>query len=747
MSLRARLMALILLATLVPALLLGLRFFQDSRSQIVNALRLLEQSAGNIVEALNDRVQGTAQLHYGLAHSRVLDDDERQACSEYLSQVREYYPQYTGIITVRPDGQLHCDSLRSGRKLDLTDRGYFKRVMTGARGLTLEPVFGRLTGTAVLQVVYPARRDDGVLRFMLVASLNLKSFTEDSRRQVLRQDSQLMLLDPRGMLLTWAGAGAPPVTVGSALGSNPLAVLARAHPRGGTGEIVGDDGVTRVWAVAAAPDAGLQVLLGVPRHALVADAEERLAEDLAVLAVSALLLFIGVWVLAEWGVRRQVSRITTMVRTLGQGDLAVRIAAPHPRGELGDLMEQLNGTAAALQQQRAAIEELGLRLRQAQKLEAIGTLAGGIAHDFNNIVGAILGNLALAQQDLAAGRPAEESLQQIQRAALRARELVQRIQTFSRADAPSLGRQSMRRIVEEVLPLVQVTMPAGATLRSELQSGECPVWADATQMHQVLLNLCTNAWQALQGQAGLVTVSLDSLAADAPDRPSDVPHLPAGPLVRLGVSDTGSGIRTEHRERIFEPYFSTKGGSGGTGLGLSVVHGIVQAHRGAIRVDSRPGAGSRFTVYLPLLTGAEEVAAPTIPATSIASEPAGQGQRVVYVDDDEVIALLVERLLVRAGYRVRCHPSARAALAELNADPSACELVVTDFNMPDMSGLDLSHAVAALRGDLPVILTTGHIAEDLPEQARGAGVCEVIGKQNLLEELVPAVRRALAQTA
>jgi len=747
MSLRARFMWLVLLATLLPALFLSWRFVRESEAEIGTAVESLAHAADSIAADLEQRVQGTAQLNYGLAHSRVLDNADRAVCSAYLSDVREAYPQYTGIITVLPDGQLHCDSLRSGRTLDLTDRSYFKRAKAGAASPVLEPTFGRLTGNSVLQIVYPARSADGSLRFLLVASLNLQAFAQRSPVTALRPGSELLLVDQKGVVMAASGRAADLPKPGGSIAGSAVFGFAQAHPEGGTGELTGAGGLAQVWAVAAVPatrSTGLHVLMGLPKQVLVADARQRLRQDLLVLAAAALLLFAGVWLLAEWGIRRQVSLITTMVRDLGSGNLNARIAPPFPRGELGGLMAVLNSTAASLQQQRDAIRELGARLQQAQKLEAIGTMAGGIAHDFNNILAAILGNLSLAQGEVAAGQAPLGSLEQIRRAALRARELVQRIRIFSRRDAPAHARLALLPVVEEVLALVRVTLPASVTLKTELAAPPGPVWGDATQLHQVLMNLCTNALQALQGQPGTVSVGLETVelgAGDASHRPAG---LAAGPHARLWVSDTGRGIDAAHLERIFEPYFTTKGGGGGTGLGLSVVHGIVNAHHGGIVVQSVPGQGSTFSVYLPLLDAAADEPGPAIDAGAAPAPVSGTGQHVLYLDDDDVMCAMVERLLARAGYRVSCHVDADAALAALHADPQAYDLVLTDFNMPGLSGLDVSRSIAGIRPDLPVIMISGYVADELPMDARRVGVREVVGKQNVLEDLLPAIGRALA---
>ncbi|MEO8297856.1 MAG: EAL domain-containing protein [Burkholderiales bacterium] len=372
MSLRARLIGLVLLATLLPALLLGWRFYRETDTEIAGAVRSLATAADNVAAGLMNRVQGTAQLHYGLAHSRMLDSDDRTACSAYLSDVREAYPQYTGILTVRPNGRLHCDSLQLNRVLDLSDRAYVQRIQAGATDLVLEPVFGRLTGTGVLQIVYPARASDGALRFMLVASLNLQKFAAEVQRQSLPAPPQLLLVSRQGTVMASAGGGAGLARPGTSIADSAVFKLAQARGAGGTGELIGLDGEPQVWAVAASPvlqAAGLQVLLGLPRQALVAESTQRLRQGLWVLAGAALLLFAGVWLLAEWGIRRQVGRITALARDLGAGNLKARIAPPHPRGELGGLMAVFNSTADSLELQREAIAQLDQRLREAHRRE------------------------------------------------------------------------------------------------------------------------------------------------------------------------------------------------------------------------------------------------------------------------------------------------------------------------------------------------------------------------------------------
>ena len=375
---------------------------------------------------------------------------------------------------------------------------------------------------------------------------------------------------------------------------------------------------------------------------------------------------------------------------------------------------------------------LEAQLRETQKLEAIGTLAGGIAHDFNNILGAILGNVALASEAVGPGHPALSPLAQIRTAGRRARELVHQILAFSRRQPQQLVLQPLRPVVDETLALLRSTLPTSVQLDAVFDADALyeadALWAhaDATQIQQVLLNLCTNAWHALNGGRGRIEVGLTA----APEQ-----------RVQMWVADDGVGMSAATRERIFEPFFTTKPVDEGTGLGLSVVHGIVAAHGGAIAVDSTPGQGSRFTILLPRAQAgpAAPEAAPEVPLVA----SAGGGHRVLYIDDDETMALVGGGLLRRAGHTVTVFQDALQALAALREQPGAFDLVVTDYNMPSCSGVEVAREVAHLCPGLPVVISSGYVSESLLAEAASAGVHHVLHKENTLEELCSLVQRIL----
>ena len=383
---------------------------------------------------------------------------------------------------------------------------------------------------------------------------------------------------------------------------------------------------------------------------------------------------------------------------------------------------------------------LEAQLREAQKLESLGTLASGIAHDFNNVLGSIIGNADLARGDIEQGvkDKALYSLSLVGAAAERARVLVRQILTFSRRQSLQRSVQALQPIIDEALNIMRSTLPARVEL--DIRFADAPLFAlvDANQIEQIVVNLCTNAWQATTDRGGRIEIGAEALELTS-DEASRM-GLNAGPHVRLWFADDGVGMDDATRLRAFEPFFTTKPIGSGTGIGLSVVHGIVKAHDGAIEVDSTPGSGSRFDIYLPAV-GAPQTR--ELAPAKVQSAVLGNGERVLYIDDDEVMPLMVERLLQRAGYVVECYTDPTFGVEAVRARPDGFDLVVTDFNMPVMSGLDVIRALAMIRPTLPTVLISGLVSDELRAQASNLGVSEVLDKQNALEELAVAVHRTL----
>ena len=428
---------------------------------------------------------------------------------------------------------------------------------------------------------------------------------------------------------------------------------------------------------------------------------------------------------ARWGEMSGITRNGTSV------PLNVSVSQQnHPDADVMTLFAHDLTASKKLEAHRATLEA---QLRDSQKMQAIGTMAGGIAHDFNNIIGAILGNVALARQDADIEGVMAVSLNEIDRAGRRARDLVRQILTFSRHEPPRRSAVQLADVIRDTVQLFKVTLPPHIGLQIHGNTTQQLVMADATQIEQALLNLCTNAMYAIGQRPGQIRIALDT-CSDA-----------AGQQVKLSVCDTGSGISSDTLKRIFEPFFTTKPVGQGTGLGLSVVHGIMQTHMGRVEVHSTEGVGSEFCLIFPVCHEAPITL--TLVAAPVVNKPTqGAGQRVMYVDDDEALIFLVQRALRRKGYQVTTFSDPKAALSALQKDAFAFDLLVTDFNMPGYSGVELIRDALNIRADLPVALASGYVSPDIERDALQAGAMALIHKPNDIDELCATVQTLLHKT-
>jgi len=381
-------------------------------------------------------------------------------------------------------------------------------------------------------------------------------------------------------------------------------------------------------------------------------------------------------------------------------------------------------------------EHLEAQLRQSQKMEAIGTLAGGIAHDFNNILGAILGYGELAYQHSAAGSALRRYLDNVMHAAGRAKTLVERILGFSRSGLGERVPVNVQSVIEETLELLAASLPAGVSLEKTLAAGDAAVIGDATHLHQVAMNLCTNALHAME-RGGVLSVLLERVECSE-QRSLSRGTLSPGAYVRLVVSDTGTGIPPAVLERMFDPFFTTKGVGEGTGLGLSLVHGIVSELGGAIDVATRAGEGTRFEIWLPV---AGESGRPAVEA--VRELPRGHGETVMIVDDERPLVALAKEMLAQLGYRPVGFESSSAALQAVRAEPQRFDLILTDEAMPDLVGTELAHEIRRIQPTLPIILMSGHGGAQLTQRAAAVGAKEVLRKPLQGRDLAESLARVL----
>jgi CheY-like chemotaxis protein/anti-sigma regulatory factor (Ser/Thr protein kinase) len=377
-------------------------------------------------------------------------------------------------------------------------------------------------------------------------------------------------------------------------------------------------------------------------------------------------------------------------------------------------------------------------MQQVLKLQAIGTLAGGIAHDFNNILFPIIGYTEISMDDVPEDSPIRRNLEEILKAANRARELVQQILTFSRQNGRERKPIRVQVIVKEALRLLRASIPKTIDIRTDLKEDCNAIMGDPTQIHQVVMNLCTNAYQAMQETGGTLDVRLAETHIGYDETVKRI-GIKMGPHLHLIVRDEGVGMEPAVLHRIFEPYYTTKEPGKGTGLGLSVIHGIVKNHGGFITVDSAPGRGSTFHVYLPTL---EDVEAEIEEAASTGKS--GGSERILLVDDEPQIVAMEKQMLEKLGYRVTTQLSSTEALDTFAAQPDQFDLVITDMTMPQMTGDQMSRRIWDIRPGIPIILCTGYNEMMSEDKAIALGIRKFILKPIDKDELAMAIRSALS---
>jgi signal transduction histidine kinase/CheY-like chemotaxis protein len=597
---------------------------------------------------------------------------------------------------------------RSDMGADFSNRPYFipQRDGTAQGRYVSEPFRGTVTGRWAFAVSEPLRDKAGRFAGVVAAVVNVEYFDRLYRSRDIGADGFVALLTRDGLLVTRVPS--VPDLFGKRLSASHAneasADIIRDGTFSGWSHSAVDPQVKVLMSVAPIPDSSLVVAVGSP---------ERTA-------------------LEPW--RTEAGRV--IVRTLLTSAVMLALlwlaARELTRRAQADLHVQESRRLAQAEQER-----LQNRLRQAEKMEAVGRLAGGIAHDFNNILGGILGYGEMLLESTAEGSEEQRYARNLLIAANRARDLVEQILAYSRTQKVARTSVDIGRIVRETLEVIRGSLPEGIALDLALPEAPLAVIGDPTQLHQVVMNLCTNAIHAMGGEGRLAVslqaVDLEQEATFAHDT------LAPGPYVKLVVSDTGTGMDQATLARIFEPFFTTKEVGRGTGLGLSLVYGIVADSAGAVHAASEVGRGSTFEIYLPRTHAGSPVA-----ETAEGPLERGHGECVLLVDDEKPLLIMTAELLARLGYEPAPFSDARAALASLEAMPQAYDVVLTDETMPGLTGTAFAAAVRKAQPALPVILISGHTGPHLSEMALGAGVREVLRKPIQSRELAAALARVLA---
>ena len=685
---RALRLRLVLIVAVVCAAV-SLSTFFDTLHDREETLALAERQHDNVAGALAEQAARALQAtDLILKQALLLDPDapgappDRESIPDLLQRHMSGVPQVRNLFLFDPARQLHLSTAPTGAKSDLSDRSYYlaQRAHPDLGLFVSEPFISRATGEPTF--VLSRRLPGPGFRGIAGAAVDVTYIRRFYRALDLGPGSAVELLRTDGMTLV--SREHPEVSTQPSVWLKGLEALGNAealhtsieHPQLGRTQLT------------------LRRVPGYPAVVVVGRSEREI---------------LGVWRSKAW---KNVGR-TLIISALA----AVLLIA---------FLRQLERH-----------ERVTARLHQSQKLEALGTLAGGIAHDFNNVLGAVLGYAELAGQHSGPGTVQRRHIDNIVVAANRARELVARILAFSRPGVGSARPVSLQNILSEVHSLTCAALPPEVTVAMELPQAPLVVAGDASQLHQMLANLLTNAVQAVSG-GGEVRVRALALEVSEP-RDCTVGRLQQGRYACVEVSDTGAGMSAEQLERIFEPFFTTKPVGTGTGLGLSLVHGIVLDHGAALEVRSRAGSGTHFAVYLPLID-----AEPAQEPAPLAA-PSGNGETVLVVDDEESLVRLSEEVLASLGYEPVGCVGAHQALRVFRSAPQRFDAVLTDAIMPEMSGLELIAELRRVRAELPVVLVSGYGGPDLNAAAAAAGAHAVLMKPLGTAELAQCLARVVAR--
>ncbi|SLM28181.1 Histidine kinase [Desulfamplus magnetovallimortis] len=454
--------------------------------------------------------------------------------------------------------------------------------------------------------------------------------------------------------------------------------------------------------------------------------------------------------------------IKTVLESFKENKLLIPEKPLKSRNELNNaytnaLSKKLEKKVRQLEQEKTRLAKVQESLQQARKMEAIGTLAGGIAHDFNNMLSPIIGYTEMTMMDLPEDSVAWQNLQQVLIAANQARELARQVLTFSRQTKKDKKRVQLQVLIKDALKLLRSSIPVTIEIRQSIDSGCDAISGDPTQIHQILINLFTNACYSMREKGGILAISLTEMIITPDNYLADL-DLATGKYLRLEISDTGIGIDKEQQPRIFEPYFTTKPRDEGTGLGLSVVHGIVASHGGHITMYSEPGQGTTFQVYLPAIVEPDiedKLSWPeSAPSTyknklhlhgkdiSNGKIPGGT-ERILLVDDDEIVCDMEKKQLERLGYQVVAITSGIEAINIFHEAFDSIDLVITDMTMPDITGEDLSRELLKIKPDIPIILCTGLSQLIDKDKSMSGGIQEYLMKPVTMEDMARTVRSVL----
>ncbi len=750
LSSRFYLISILILLFLLDAFTLWYTSQRDYERTVERAQLVLQKTAISLEERIKRTIVATEAILANRAErigetgieGTVSSANERE---RFQGAAREL-PDAGSLWLLDSRGDLVLDSTQYPSRPDnFRDREYFGLQRDRGDPVHIGPlVKGRITGKYSFTISHRINGKEGRFLGIVLAAIDTDDFTDflrnidigrDSSVAVFRTDGALILRQPMKKEL-----------IGKNLSN--LTVFTEPFNRSPSGLFKSSaiDGTPRFLAYRKVPDLPLLVVTGVPVESVLKEWRGRLKMN-SLLAASIFLALLGLSLVVHRTTlreeRERAGELASINESL-QSEIVERKMAEEALRKAHDELEmrvkertsELEQAYVSLRRETEERERTQEALRQSHKMEALGTMAGGIAHDFNNILAAILGFTEMAQEDVQDRPDVHHNLGNVVRSAMRARELVKQILAFARKTTYERGPLSLSEIIKETIQLMRASIPAMVEIKFSITATSDRVFASPVEVQQILINLVNNAWLAMEEKGGTLEVKLSDIDFEG-DINMPGTYAAPGEYVQLVVTDTGVGMGPEVMKRLFDPFFTTREVGKGTGMGLSVVYGIIKDLNGTIAVESVPGEGSTFRVMLPKAKTGADAKTVAIP------EIIGGTEKILFVDDERMIAEWGRKTLERLGYKVTAVTDSEEGLNIFSSDPALFDLVITDYAMPRIAGPQLAAELLAVRKDIPIILCTGYSQTISPDTARRIGIREFLSKPLVKQELASSVRRVL----
>jgi signal transduction histidine kinase/ActR/RegA family two-component response regulator len=764
-SFRAQLLVLILLIV-IPAV--GIALYGNLQQRATEKSHLRERSlaiADLAAASEQNFIDDTRQLLSTLTQFPFLLLATNESFSRtHLSNLRKLSPDYANFGLIETNGLLFC-SAETNAGVDLGDRPYFQNTIASKRFSAGGFQMGRITRESTLNFGYPVLDDQGNLRRVLYASLKLAPLAESIKNMRVPTGGAIELLDRQGTVL--ARNPDHQIWQGKSL-TNYLPASQILGSKGGVFEAQMPHKVSKLYAVTPITDGQspcLYLVVEAPLAVLFAKANAALFRNFFILAAIALITWLLVHSAARHFFFRPMAKLASAANFLAEGDLRARVGAiggptelVQLGGALDDMAENVEKRTAELMESNTALraevaerqkaeqraqehqeekKRLEIQFLRAQRMESIGALAGGIAHDLNNALVPVLMGAQMLREEQLKNPDRERLLDLIMSSGTRCTEMVKQILTFARGTQGKIASVAVRHLVIEMGKLIRETFPKSVVLQVRAPAHMWTVAGDPTEIHQVLLNLCVNARDAMP-QGGQLRLLAENVQIKQ-QTPGMTPETEPGPYVMLTVEDTGTGIPHELQTRIFEPFFTTKSPDKGTGLGLSTVVSIVQRHKGFVQIKSELGKGTEFRIFLPA-TAVQETAGASPNAASL---PVGNGELILLADDEQMVIELGKTTLENYGYRVLTAQNGLEAIARFEVHKDQISLVITDTDMPFLDGVSAARAIRKISACVPIVMASATKFDTAFIARNEVGYVGMLGKPFDVEQLLKAVANGL----